>query len=198
MKLSHLLAAAALSLPFSALADYSYSYIEGGFRVSDLAEENGNGFDAKVNFLLGDLFFVSAGLDEAEYDNDLHLDRFGLGLGAHFNAFNNIDIYGVVSYEDLEFDIPNAQDFDDKGWGVEVGARYQLNEQWEFGAAGDFVSYEDDATDIESRYFIGTAVYTLSNNYSLVGEYLGGELEFNATGKSLSEDSFRVALRVQF
>ncbi len=199
MKFAHLTALVALSLPFTALADdYTYSYAEAGYRTGELANDKGDGFDLKVNFLLGDLFYMAANIDEVEFDNDLHLDRFGLGFGAHFNAFYNIDLYAVVSYEDLEFDIPGATDFSDKGWGTELGARYRLNDQWEFKMAGDFVSYEDDATGVESQTFIGSAVYHLSNNYAVVGEYNGSEITFDSTGAELDENTFRVALRIQF
>lgn len=198
MKFAHLFAIAALCLPFSALAEYSYSYVEGGYRYSEFGDDEGDGFDLEVNFLLGDIFFVAANMDEVEYDNDLHLDRFGLGIGAHFNAFSNIDIYGIVSYEDLEFDIRGADDYDDKGWGAEIGARYQLDDTWEFKGAVDYATYEDDVNDLESMHFVATAVYNLNNNYALIGEYTGGELENGVSGNAVDENDFRIALRIQF
>lgn len=198
MKLSHILAAAAFSLPVTALAEYSYSYLEIGYRAGELSKDDGSGFDAEVNFLLGDVLYASFNIDEVEYDNDLHLDRFGIGLGAHFNAFWNIDLYGVISYEDIEFDIPAANDFDDKGWGYEIGARYALNDDWEFRIAGDFAKYKKDSVDLESRHAVLTAVYHISSNYDLIGEYNGGELIFNTPNIDSEESTLKVGLRFQF
>lgn len=198
MKFSHLLAAAALCLPLSVMAEMSYSYLEGGYRYGELASEEGDGFDIEVNFLLGEFLYFSANLDEIEYDSDLQFDRFGLGIGAHFNVFDKTDIYGVVSYEDLEFDVPFSADFHDKGWGAEVGVRYDYDETWEFRAAVDYADYEDEGFEITSTYFVGTAVYNLSQNYALVGEYNGGEIVFDTINRELEENNVRIALRVQF
>ncbi len=198
MKLTHVFAMAALGLPMIASADYSYSYAEAGFRYGELASDSGDGFDLKVNFLLGGPLYFAANIDEIEYDNDLQLDRFGLGIGAHFNAFENGDLYGVLSYEDLEFDIPGATDFDDKGWGLEIGARYQLDDTWEFKVAGDYVDYENKINELESLHFIATAIYSLSNSYALVGEYIGGQIENAVSGNTADENNIRIALRVQF
>lgn len=198
MKPLHLLAIAALVLPFQALAAYSYSYAEFGWRYGELANDEGDGFDLDVNFLLGETLFFSGGIDEIEYDNDLHLDRFNLGIGAHFGAFYGTDIYGVLSYEDIEFDVPLSSDIDDKGWGAELGILYALNDQWEFRAAGKYASYDDDSLDLSSRHFIGSAVYKLSNNYALVGEFIGGELIFDGPGHELDEKNLRIGLRAQF
>ncbi|GEM_PF-3042214 len=198
MKLAHLFAAAALCLPMTAMAELSYSYLELGYRYSDFGDEEGDGFDLEVNFLAGDTFFFTANTDEVEYDNDLHLDRFGLGFGAHFNIFEKTDIYGIASYEDFEFDIPGATDFQDKGWGGELGLRYSLNDDWEFRAAGKYSELEDESFEIESSQFIGTAVYNLSPRWAVVGEYIGGEMDFTTIDRTLSENNFRVALRTQF
>lgn len=198
MKLSHLFAAAALSLPVSAMADYSYSYLEIGYRSVELSSDEGSGFDLEMNFLLGDIFYVTTNIDEVEYDNDLHMDRFGLGIGAHYDGFYNTSLYAELTYEDLEFDLPGAPDMDDKGWGYEIGARYQLNEDWEFRMAGDFAVYEDKTLDLESQAFIASAVYNISPNYAVVGEYHNGEIEATATGQGLEEQTLRIGLRFQF
>lgn len=198
MKLSHLLVAAAMSLPVSAMAQYSYSYLEIGYRSVELSDDEGSGFDLGVNFLLGDLFYATANIDEVEYDNDLHMDRFGLGIGAHYDAFYNTSIYGELTYEDIEFDRPGLSDIDDKGYGYEIGVRYRMDDDWEFHMAGDFAVYEDDSLELESQAFVASAAYSFSPDYALIGEYQNGELEATATGQSLEEQTLRIALRFQF
>ncbi len=64
--------------------------------------------------------------------------------------------------------------------------------------AGDYVDYENKINELESLHFTATAIYSLSNSYALVGEYIGGQIENAVSGNAADENNIRIALRVQF
>lgn len=195
MKRAILMAASAMLLPVAAQADFSYSYFELGY-IGDVDQEtttqheNGDGLFGRINFLAGDLLFITGHIDEIESDNTrLDVDRFGLGLGIHNDVASTVGLFATLTYEDFESELG-----DDNGLGVNLGARYMVQEDFEAFGSVSYAEYDKgDALFLQ----IG-GVWAFHRDYALVAEYNTGEFSLDSIDDELERDDVRLALRVQF
>ena len=183
-----------LLLPITAQAEFSYSWFEVGY-IADVGmestggTENGDGADARINFLAGDHLYITGHIDEIELEDKLDVDRFGLGFGLHFEPIEAVGVFATLTYEDFESPLQ-----DDKGTGVTVGVRYQWEEDFEFYGNYNQASYDE----MKGKFLSLGTVWAFTQNYAFVAEYSTGEFEFETAGNSTDRDDLRVALRVQF
>jgi hypothetical protein len=194
MKRLHFIAFFALLLPFTAQAEFSYSWFEVGYIAhtegdNAAGSEDGDGLDIRLNFLAGDTFYFTGHVSEIEFDDESELDRFGLGIGIHNDPAASVGLFATLTYEDLESGL-----VEEKGYGVSAGARYQLKEDIEINGGLKYASYDE----LESRFLNIGGVWAFHQSYALVGEYTSGEFESELTGDKPGLDELRVALRVQF
>ena len=194
MKQLHFIAFFALLLPFTAQADFSYSWFEVGYIVyadgdTPTGSESGDGLDIQVNFLAGDLIYFTGYANEIKLDDNSETDRFGLGLGIHNDPAANVGLFATLTYEDVETNI-----IEEKGYGLTAGARYQLKEDIEIHGGLKYASYDD----AEGQFINVGAVWAFHQNYAVVGEYTIGEFEFKDPNTEPGLDNLKIALRVQF
>jgi predicted porin len=130
-----------------------------------------------------------------DYDQVRHPDtREGFGsAGLAYHTQNPVyQFHGAVTYERYEFDdnTNSAGDSQEEGYGVEVGARYAL-ENVELHAAYRYLDFGDLAhTDTGfkgSRYGLG-ADLQLSPWWSLVADYRVRQHKFDVSGPASKTD----------
>lgn len=192
-----LLFGALLALPLAASAEgLSYNYVQLDW-VADTELENGgsvdgDGFDLGGVFSFNENFYVLGNYEDVTYDGnggDLEVTTLSLGVGGHSNTYTGaIDIFGNLTFEDLELEIGGLSG-DDSGLGVEIGARTAL------GANADgYISYKfTDIDDAESDFFKLGGNYMFTPNWAITAEYRTGEYDGFA-----DRDDLRVGVRYNF
>lgn len=186
-----LMAAAMLACPaFAAHADaLSNSYWEAAYLNSSVdfgaAEDEVEGFRGQVSIgLLPYVNFVGD-YDQRRFVNDRD-SFYSAGLGGH-TLDRDWQVFGAVTYERYDHDdtLTSAGDFDDEGYGVQVGARATL-EYLEFHAAYkyfDFGNVASTTTLTGSRYGAGFAL-DLTAWWSLVADGAIRTNQFEGTTSS--------------
>lgn len=194
MKQLHFIAFFALLLPFTAQADFSYSWFEVGYIAyadgdTPGGSESGDGIDFQMNFLAGDTVYFTGHASDIELDNGQEIDRFGLGLGIHNDPAADVGLFATLTYEDLE-----TQLVQENGYGLKAGARYQLKEDIEIYGDLNYADYDD----VKGKFIDIGGVWAFHQNYAVVAEYTVGEFESELTGEEPGLDELRIAVRVQF
>lgn len=192
-------AVALLMLPLSALAaeGVSYNYIEGNYIVDEEVDvsfgglsgsDDGDGFAVGASFALGEMLFVNGNYTDASLDDSgLDLQFLNVGLGAHTSQWTGAwDLFGVVSYEDVDFDVA-----DEDGFGVAAGLRGMLSDAIELNGQVKYV----DISDADGITFKIGGLYKL-NNWGITADYATGDLE--GGGFEVDTDEIRVGLRFIF
>ncbi|MGH8693958.1 MAG: outer membrane beta-barrel protein, partial [Burkholderiales bacterium] len=173
MRLSKLLCAVALAgCSGLAAAQPSYSHFELGYIAdADFDKlDQGDGVDLRLRFKLGESFFFHGHVADAEGDDSgAQIDTFGLALGFQWVWLEKLGLYATYGFEDLELSdvvlTGLAPDFDDKGQGFELGARYPLLEgKLELGFEVDYDTYDH----AEARFYELAGVYALTPSFSAV------------------------------
>lgn len=203
MRLTQLLCAGVLAA-FSGLAaaQPSYSHFELGYIAdADFDQlDQGDGVDLRLRFKLGERFFFHGYVADAEGDDTgAQIDTFGLALGFQWVWLEKLGLYATYGFEDIELSdvvlTGLAPDFDDKGQGFEIGARYPFLEgKLELGVEVD----QDTYGHAEARFYEIAGVYAFTPAYSAVLTYTTGEYDFDGVQDAIERSDIRVALRVQF
>jgi len=88
-----------------------YTYAEIGYVNTDDNVTDGNGFDVNISFGATDLIFLKFGYQRDSLDLTLpgpatvgiDADSFLIGGGAHYTVMDKLDVYGALSYIDIEY-----------------------------------------------------------------------------------------------
>lgn len=194
MKKSVLLGAL-LALPFAAAADgLSYNYIQLDW-VADTELDggggsvDGDGFDISGVFSINESVYLLGNYEDVSYDGagaDLDLQSIGFGIGVHSNAYTGgIDVFGNLTYENIELEVPGLFKADGNGFGLEIGARTALG-----ASAEGYISYEyNDIDDGEANFFKLGGNFAINPNWAITAEYRTGDYE------DLDRDDLRIGLR---
>lgn len=152
------------------------------------ASDDGDGFGISGVFSFSDMLFVTGEYRDVGYDVIGDLTELSLGVGAHSNAYTGaIDLYGVLSYENLE-----ALGGDEDGFGIEIGARTMLMDNLD-----GFISYEyADLSDVDGGFFNIGGSYALTPNWAAVVEYKTGD--YDVTGGEIERDDLSLSARYNF
>ena len=204
-----LIAAAVLACPaFAAQADnkLSNSYWEAAYLNSAVdfggaSDDEVEGFRGKVSLgLLPYLNFVGD-YDQRRYASDRE-SFYSVGFGGH-TLDPTWQVFGAVTYERYDFDdnLTSAGDFDDEGYGVQLGGRATLP-YLEFNAAYkyfDFGNVDSTTTLKGSRYGVGMAL-DLTTWWSLVaeGNIRTHEFESNTGSADVEYGEWSVGFRRYF
>lgn len=136
----------------------SYTYVEGGYVHTELddIDVDGDGLGIAGSVALNDMFFVRGSYATLDFDRNVDLNQFELGLGGHFPLSDTLDIVGSVSYVDAELDFgPGSAD--DSGIGLSVGLRGRVAEVFELEAGIDYADLDDSGDEtsfvIDGRYY---------------------------------------------
>lgn len=153
---------------------------------------DGDGFDLSGVFSVNETWFVKGNYEALSYDGDVDLDLISVGVGGHTNAFTGgVDLFGVISYEDVELDTSVGTGEDD-GFGVEVGASMMLGTAIDVSASYQFISYDDT----DGNLFRVGGGYAFMPQWSVRVDYLTGDYEDG--GFDLDRDDLSVGVRYSF
>jgi len=108
--------------------DFSYTYISLGFGSFDIEDFDDDSATLYGRASLGFLDFLYVFLDYENQSTDFQntdTDLFGVGVGAHLDLSNRVDLIGELSWltADVESDLANLDDSND-GWEGFAGARF--------------------------------------------------------------------------
>lgn len=155
----------------------------------DDTDISGNGFELAGSVLLGSNIILQGNYlsvsDEVLGAVDVDFDWLTMGVGYRHPVTAATDVYALVSYENVELSASydgESESEDDNGYGLTLGVRTMLSEQWELEGAISRVDIEDAETffkgglsyHINSQFAVGAAykvgddldVFTLSARYS--------------------------------
>ena len=159
-----------------------YTYADIGYVNTDGDNVEGDGFDVNISFGATDLIFLKFGfqgdsLDVSDSGSTLSVDadKFLIGGGAHYMVMDRFDIFGSLSYVDIEYsgDIPTQGD---DGYELALGVRTMVTKQLELNATAAYLQIGnlEDNDDSDSVYSVGVA-YKFYKDFSVIGNYDHGE-----------------------
>ncbi|MCW8329808.1 porin family protein [Photobacterium sp. SDRW27] len=183
----------------------NFTYVAGGLQVStynhDLPSSWNSTTDSTVGMYLRgswnfkDNFFVETRGD-ATVKDDLTVSHSLLGLGYYQPINDNFTVYGLAGFSTIEMkwdinnfgsDINTSVSADDTALTGEIGARYQVMEQWTVEPAVRLAGY--DETMYELR---------LGNNFK-VSEHVSVEANLQHRAiDNLKEMSYQIGARYSF
>jgi hypothetical protein len=162
---------------------FDYSYFSLGYGNVDLDgfSDNGDGFALGASLAFTSDLHVFAGYEDAELSSAADVSRWRVGLGYNTTLTETIDMFGRLSYESLDVDVPVVGN-DDDGFGLSVGARIRAGINMELTAAINYVNYDrrGDDTGLE----VGV-LYNFSNTWTagLLGEWSDNVNTYTITGR---------------
>jgi len=146
-----------------AVADISYNYIDLGVQRIELdvpgADVDGDGFAIGGSFEIADDWFVQAGFGTADFDFGVDFDQTVLGLGYKSSISQTNDVFATVSYVRAELG-----PFDNDGFGISVGVRAMLTENFELNGSIGYVDLDEsgDGTSVAAG-----GLYNFSETFAL-------------------------------
>jgi opacity protein-like surface antigen len=154
------------------------SYVMTDFDDSDLTYEP-DGFAISASKLVTDDVFVTGSYSMQNDDIvgiEVDLDRMSLGLGYRYALSNRTDLFGIVSYEDVEISGSGTSESED-GYGLTAGARSMVMDNIELRGAVKYIdtdSGSDTSLIIGGDYFFSPAFavgvsYETSDDVSTFG-----------------------------
>jgi len=186
------IAATAAFVPFMAQAEgLSYTYAEAGWLQSDIDEFNEDlgGWGLRASWEIVDNFFVFGRYADQKTDTragEFTFQPWDLGVGYAYPINDTLDIYGTVSYSNIDADAPSyVKNTSDDGYTLGLGARTRVIEKLELEGTVKYANFSDYGSntsfEFAGRYFF-TDAFALGLEYTA-----GSEL-----------DTFGAMLRYQF
>ncbi len=177
-----LTAAAAVALTVPALAEQpSYNYIQGGYQRIDVdggpvADFDGDGFGLGGSFEIGENWHVNAGYSTVDFGFGVDLNQANVGFGFHTGISENTSFFADLSWLRAEADAGGLGSASDDGYGIAIGLRSNLTDNFELAG---HLAYADlgDGADGTS---VGAAAWYNFNKSFAIG--LFADVEEDATG----------------
>jgi opacity protein-like surface antigen len=146
-----LVAASLLGAPAVFAASPNFNYVEGGYTRLDFNNSNvePDGFKVSAWALVSNNLFFNGSYTDAS--DGVDFNQLSLGLGYRVAAASNTDVYGIVSYEEMEIG-----NFDDNGYGLTVGVRTFVTPNIELDGG---LSYLDIDNNDETFLNLGASYY---------------------------------------
>lgn len=151
MKRSLLALTLLAALPFAATAaeGVSYSYVEGGYTQTDLADTgtDADGFSIGGSGAIAPNFHLFGNYSKQEIDDTpFDFDQWRLGVGYNQEIAPKVDLLTRVAYEKFE-----ADNVDIDGYSVEAGVRGGFTPNFEGYALAGYEKAEDFDGDFYGR-----------------------------------------------
>ena len=154
----------------SALAEQpSYNYVQVGYQkieiddISPGSDADGDGLGVLGSFEIGDQFHVFGGYARGDFDFDVDIDQYNVGLGWHRGLTNSLDFIAELSYVRAE-----AEAFgfsaDEDGYGASIGLRGFATPKVELLGMIDYVDLGSGSDDTSVE---GALRYHFSKRFAL-------------------------------
>ena len=177
------IAALAALTPFAASAeDVSYSYVQIDYINLDIDDGgDDSGFGLAGSFTVSDNFHIALSHDSVDI---LGADLTWTTVGFGYHTDGDTSYYAQINYEDLGLDT-GAADIGDSGFGIEVGVRSMINENFELQGGihyADFGDFGDDTLlELSGRYYVNDQFsigvkYEAGSDFDIWG--IGGRFDF--------------------
>jgi hypothetical protein len=142
---------AAMALGMSAQAfaadGISYNLFDGGYVDSELdlggATADGDGFRLGASAELGSVLFGFVDYSNTEIE-DVNLGLFDIGLGSRWALGPSLDLVSGASFERIKIEDVGS----DEGYGLSIGLRGRVSEQFELAGSVKYVDFGRDSDDM--------------------------------------------------
>lgn len=154
----------------SAVAEQpSYDYVQVGYQkieiddVSPGVDADGDGLGIMGSFEIGDQFHVFGGYARGDFDFDVDIDQYNVGLGWHRGLTNSLDFIAELSYVRAEADFAGFS-ADEDGYGASIGLRGFASRNVELLGMIDYVDVGSGSGDTSVE---GALRYHFSKRFAL-------------------------------
>ena len=166
-----------------------YNYLEGNYQRIDIdddfADVDGDGFAIAGSLEVAENWHIFASYGKADLDFGIDLDEASVGGGFHAALSPTTDIVANLAYVSVDADAFGGS-FDDDGFGVALGVRSLLTEQFELAGFIEYVDRDDAGDDTTLS---GEGWYRLTRNFALGGKIgLGDDVTTYGLGARLYFD----------
>lgn len=152
----------------NAVAELSYTYVEGGYFDVDIDDSNadGDGFGIAGSVAITDMFHLFGDYATADLDGpgggDVDFDTWQVGGGLNLAMAENLDFVGRLSYLSAEVDFPGFGSADDDGFGLYGGLRGRLTAPVELEGGIAYADLDDAGDDtslvLGGRYYFNESL----------------------------------------
>jgi hypothetical protein len=165
--------------PKSAL---SYSYAELGYINTKIDDANidGDGFGIRGSWGFTDRFHAFASFADLGYDFGIDATQFEIGAGLNQPLAPRLDLVATVAYlnADVSANVPGFRSLDvsDDGFGVGVGLRGLVTDQFELNGKLNYADFDKAGDDTN---------FTVGARYSFLPQWsVGADINFDSDGNS--------------
>ena len=133
----------------SAAEGLNYTFIEAGYgRVDiDSPDVDGDGFGLGGSYAISDEFHLFANYSMADFDFNVDLTEFDVGIGFNTPISDGIDVVAKLAYVYAEIDASGFGSADDNGYGLGIGLRALVSPQVELHGGVTYVDLGDSGDD---------------------------------------------------
>jgi len=159
-----------LTFALSAFAEQpNYNYIEGGYQLTELDlggvnNVDGDGLYLGASFVVAENWHVVGAFSTVGLDFGIDVSTLQVGGGFHAEISENASFYTDLLWVSTEVDTGNFAAVDDSGYGIEIGVRSNLTEQFEVAVN---VSYIDFGNGNDGTAVGGEAWYKVGETFAL-------------------------------
>ncbi|WP_206486186.1 porin family protein [Thalassotalea sp. G2M2-11] len=149
-----------------------WDYASISYQSVDIDGDKLTGFAISGSKLLNKDFFIAGSYGNASDDVkiynsrvDVDFNTLSLGLGYRSAISQTTDLFGVISYEDMEVEASyqgNSESESENGYGLALGVRSMLSEKIELSGS---IKYIDIADETETAFGV-TALYNFTEQFS--------------------------------
>jgi len=173
-----------------------YSYVEAGWQNIELEDDGtfgddleGDGLAIAASFAVADMVHIFASYGDSDldvnvfgFDVNVGYNTLAAGAGMNFDVSETVDIVGQLAYVDAEVDVSvpgfGSASEDESGYGLAVGVRGMVTEEFELNAWINYVDLGDDASD--TTFSFG-GVYNFTPVFALQAGFAFGD-DVNSIG----------------
>lgn len=155
----------------------SYSYLEADYLSTDFDRDtfggvkvDGDGFGIQGAVAFGNLLHGYVEYTDQDFDFDLSLKTWEVGLGAQWSVAPNVSLFGRLAYASADADI-----VDDDGYALQGGVRALVGTGFELEGAIHYTDLDDFG---DNTTFRGMGRYWFTSNLALnVGVELDSDVK---------------------
>ncbi|MDH4049689.1 MAG: porin family protein [Gammaproteobacteria bacterium] len=127
----------------------NYNFVEVGYAKVDIdsPDVDGDGFGIGGSFAISDEFHLFGNYQMADFDFNVDLTQFDVGIGFNTPIADAIDVVASLAYVYTEVEASGFGSVDDNGFGLGVGLRALVSPQVELHGGVTYVDLSDSGSD---------------------------------------------------